>query len=76
MNDQTQCVEENTVKNWYSEIWTISVNGQIFAFGFYWQIGKHHSKIHLPCLTNYVMVTGQCHVTCLILFPRQTCYSM
>lgn len=22
---------------------------------------------------NYVMVTGQCHVTCLILFPRQTC---
>lgn len=51
MNDQTQCVEENIVKNWYSEIWTISVNGQIFAIGFYWQIGKHHSIIHLPCLT-------------------------
>lgn len=51
MNDQTQCVEECIVKSWYSEIWTISVNGQIFAIGFYWQIGKRHSIIHLPCLT-------------------------
>lgn len=34
VSDQTQCVEENIVKNWYSEIWTISEMGKYLPLAY------------------------------------------